>query len=121
MLIFFIILMIIGKIGITHIIVDGKIFEGLRKWVKSKSEFAGEAVSCHQCCGTYVGLLTFWIIYALIKSHIPFNTPAIVTVPFMTLIYGGLISILSVFARSILDWITLSINIPSDWGNNDGK
>lgn len=41
--------------GMSSIIVWGTIFEKQREWIKSKSKFFGDLVSCTLCTSTWVG------------------------------------------------------------------
>lgn len=41
--------------GMTSILVWGAIFEKQRVWVKSKSKFFGDLISCTLCTSTWVG------------------------------------------------------------------
>ena len=41
--------------GLTSIIVWGSIFEKPREWIKKKSDFLGELLSCTLCTATWVG------------------------------------------------------------------
>jgi hypothetical protein len=41
--------------GMTSILVWGSIFESLRVWIKSKSKFFGDLISCTLCTATWVG------------------------------------------------------------------
>ena len=61
-----IILFCLGVIGITHIIVDSKLFEGIRNWFekdfaeiasKNAYDWINSVIRCYQCCGFWVGLL----------------------------------------------------------------
>jgi hypothetical protein len=51
----------LGSIGMTHIIVDGAIFEHPRKWIRSKfpngNHFVRKIIGCYQCTGFWVGML----------------------------------------------------------------
>jgi len=38
------------------LIVDSKIFSGVRNFLGSKSAFIGEMINCAQCCGFWVGV-----------------------------------------------------------------
>jgi hypothetical protein len=42
-------------IGITTIIVDGKIFQWLRAWIRLRSTFWYEFITCYLCLGFWVG------------------------------------------------------------------
>lgn len=41
--------------GMTSILVWGSIFENQRQWIKSKSKFFGDLISCTLCTSTWVG------------------------------------------------------------------
>jgi ABC-type Co2+ transport system permease subunit len=41
--------------GMTSILVWGSIFENQRQWIKSKSKFLGDLISCTLCTSTWVG------------------------------------------------------------------
>ena len=41
--------------GMTSILVWGSIFESTRQWIKSKSKFFGDLISCTLCTSTWVG------------------------------------------------------------------
>lgn len=41
--------------GMTSILVWGSIFENFRVWLKSKSKFFGDLISCTLCTSTWVG------------------------------------------------------------------
>ena len=88
------ILFILGSIGITHIIVDSKIFLPLREWFKSKDNWfcnkVYEVLTCHQCGGCWVGALFGWLVFGSLLS-IP--------------LCAGATSILSMFVAMLLDLI----------------
>ena len=46
---------IIAAYGMTSILVWGSIFESTREWIKNKSKFFGDLISCTLCTGTWVG------------------------------------------------------------------
>lgn len=41
--------------GMTSILVWGSIFESTREWIKRKSKFFGDLISCTLCTSTWVG------------------------------------------------------------------
>jgi hypothetical protein len=41
--------------GMTTILVYGSIFENVRTWIKAKSKFFGDLISCMLCTSTWVG------------------------------------------------------------------
>lgn len=43
--------------GMTSIIVWGSIFEKVRVWIKSRSQFFGELIGCTLCTSTWVGFI----------------------------------------------------------------
>lgn len=43
--------------GMTSIIVWGSIFESIREYIKIKSKFLGDLISCTLCTGTWVGFI----------------------------------------------------------------
>jgi hypothetical protein len=47
---------VFASYGMTTILVYGKIFEGARTFIKSKSNFFGELISCVLCTSTWVGV-----------------------------------------------------------------
>ena len=50
-------LLLLSAIGLTLILKWGYIFNIPRKWLKSKSEFFRELLSCSQCLGFWSGFL----------------------------------------------------------------
>ena len=50
------ILFILAVIGMSHVIVDGTIFEKLRSYLKNNSPFLCQLVECYQCTGWWCGL-----------------------------------------------------------------
>ena len=47
--------------GLTHILVQGKIFDNARNWLIVKSSFLEGILTCHQCCGFWVGMVLYFI------------------------------------------------------------
>lgn len=45
--------------GLTNIVVSGKIFSPLRKWLDINYPKIGELFHCHMCFGFYAGILIF--------------------------------------------------------------
>ncbi len=50
--------------SISFTVTETKLFEGLRSWVKKKSSFLGELVSCGYCFG-------HWIAFVLVAIYRP--------------------------------------------------
>jgi len=57
---------VLSSIGMTHLIVDGSIFEGLRSFIRNTSvkinlEHLGRIVDCHLCAGTWCGFFMGYV------------------------------------------------------------
>lgn len=78
---------IAGLIGLTIIITSGSIFENFRTFIESYSDILGKLVNCPMCTGFWVGF-----IYGLYLS------------PPSSLLFGGLISLLSWIIYSVTDY-----------------
>lgn len=68
-----IILLILTSVGITNIVVDSTLFEGVRNFIHGRSEFFGKMINCSMCSGFWVGLLlSLWleipILFAFVAS-----------------------------------------------------
>lgn len=63
-------LFIFASIGLTHIIVDGKIFEPLRNFVKKycPQKFY-DLITCPQCLGLYMGFICGWLCFTQIDLY----------------------------------------------------
>lgn len=52
------ILFLLATIGMTHIVVHGSIFEGVRNWLEKKlPSKIYEVFTCYQCSGTWCGFI----------------------------------------------------------------
>ena len=69
--------------GFTHILVKGKIFDGPRDWLIVKSQFLEGILTCHQCCGFWVGM----VVYSFLN-----NPPDYFILPINFILYGFLSS-----------------------------
>ena len=47
--------------GMTSILVWGSIFQGTREFIKRKSKFLGELISCTLCTSTWVGFFLSFV------------------------------------------------------------
>jgi hypothetical protein len=55
---------IFASIGASHIVIEGKIFERPRNWLKSVlPSWLYTVFECYQCCGTYLGLICGWLVF----------------------------------------------------------
>lgn len=72
-----VIIFILASIGMTHIIVDGTIFDGVRGWLKKKlSEKVYSLFECYQCAGFWCGMVAG---YFTIAIFMPFWTQVFIT------------------------------------------
>jgi hypothetical protein len=51
--------------GFTHILVAGSIFETPRNWLIVRSKFLQGVLTCHQCCGFWVGMILYFFTTSL--------------------------------------------------------
>lgn len=54
--------------GITSILVWGSIFESFREWLKRKSKFFGDLISCTLCTSTWVGFFMSIFMFGLTET-----------------------------------------------------
>lgn len=107
----------LGMIGITLIIVDSKLMLPVRNGIKeSKIKFLGhelyDMVTCHQCCGFWVGFLCWPSVLPFI--HVDWTLLSILSIPVIAIMSGAAMSYLAMLARAIIDWLTLNIQIPPE-------
>ena len=86
---------IIAAYGMTSIIVWGSIFESTREWIKSKSKFFGDLVSCTLCTSTWVGFFMSLFLGSLSTQY--FNT-----VWFINLFFDGMVTAGGVWALNAI-------------------
>jgi len=98
---------ILSTIGLTHLIVDGSIFEGLRAFIRSTSsrlkvEHLGRIVDCHLCAGTWCG---FFMGYVWISKD-----------PVEVFACGCAGAFLANFGASVINWLEAAtiVNLPQD-------
>lgn len=58
--------------GMTSILVWGSIFESTREWIKKKSTFFGDLISCTLCTSTWVGFFMSLVLGSMSENL--FNT-----------------------------------------------
>jgi len=58
----------IAAYGMTSILVWGSIFESARNWIKRKSKFFGDLISCTLCTSTWVGFLMS-LVFGGLSNH----------------------------------------------------
>jgi hypothetical protein len=75
--------------GMTSIIVWGSIFENFRNWIKRKSKFFGDLISCTLCTSTWIGFFMSFLLGSI--SSVYFETYAIVNVFFDGMFTAGIV------------------------------
>ncbi len=75
--------------GMTSIIVWGSIFENVRNWIKVKSKFFGDLISCTLCTSTWIGFFMSFLLGSI--SSVYFDTYAIVNVFFDGMFTAGIV------------------------------
>jgi len=73
--------------GMSSILVWGSIFENFRTWLKSKSTFFGDLISCMLCTSTWVGFFMSFFLGSI--SRIFFDTFLIVNIFFDGMFTAG--------------------------------
>jgi len=100
------IVFLLMTIGMTHIIIDGSIFNTPRNWIFSKNiKWLNELLSCYMCVSTHVSW--FLCIFVWNPLSLPWYQSIIVCA------FAG--SFASVLGASLINFL----NIP--YGQNDGK
>lgn len=52
------VLFVLASIGMTHIIIDGSIFQPFRNWIKQNlPEKISKLFECYMCCGFWCGMI----------------------------------------------------------------
>jgi hypothetical protein len=86
---------IIAAYGMTSIIVWGSIFESTREWIKSKSKFFGDLVSCTLCTSTWVGFFMSLFLGSLSTQYFD-------TIWFINLFFDGMVTAGGVWALNAI-------------------
>ena len=79
----------------TSILVWGSIFESTRVWIKSKSKFFGDLISCTLCTGTWVGFFMSLFLGSISTQY--FNT-----IWFINLFFDGMLTAGGVWALNAI-------------------
>ena len=79
----------------TSILVWGAIFESTRVWIKSKSKFFGDLISCTLCTSTWVGFFMSLFLGSISTQY--FNT-----VWFINLFFDGMLTAGGVWALNAI-------------------
>jgi hypothetical protein len=75
--------------GMTSILVWGSIFESTREFIKKKSKFFGDLISCTLCTSTWVGFFMSIVLDGLTSSF--FDTFYLVGVFFDGMLTAGMV------------------------------
>ena len=86
---------IIAAYGMTSILVWGAIFESTRVWIKSKSKFFGDLISCTLCTSTWVGFFMSLFLGSISAQY--FNT-----IWFINLFFDGMLTAGGVWALNAI-------------------
>ena len=86
---------IIAAYGMTSILVWGAIFESTRVWIKSKSKFFGDLISCTLCTSTWVGFFMSLFLGSISVQY--FNT-----IWFINLFFDGMLTAGGVWALNAI-------------------
>jgi hypothetical protein len=59
-----VILFIVSSIGLTHILIDGSIFEPLRNFViKYLPKYISSGFTCYMCLGFWMSMVCAWLVF----------------------------------------------------------
>lgn len=86
---------IIAAYGMTSILVWGSIFESTREWIKNKSKFFGDLISCTLCTGTWVGFFMSLFLGSISTQYFD-------TIWFVNLFFDGMLTAGGVWALNAI-------------------
>lgn len=79
----------------TSILVWGAIFESTRVWIKSKSKFFGDLISCTLCTSTWVGFFMSLFLGSISTQYFD-------TIWFINLFFDGMLTAGGVWALNAI-------------------
>jgi hypothetical protein len=82
---------VLAAYGMSTILVYGSIFDIQRSWIKRKSKFFGDLISCMLCTPTWVGFFMSLVLGGLTNHY--FNVPW-----YISLFFDGMFTAGSVWA-----------------------
>jgi general stress protein CsbA len=89
---------IIAAYGMTSILVWGSIFESTREWIKRKSKFFGDLISCTLCTSTWVGFFMSLFLGSISTQYFD-------TIWIINLFFDGMLTAGGVWAiNAIVEW-----------------
>ncbi len=84
--------------GMTSILVWGSIFESTREWIKRKSKFFGDLISCTLCTSTWVGFFMSLFLGSISTQYFD-------TIWIINLFFDGMLTAGGVWAiNAIVEW-----------------
>jgi hypothetical protein len=86
---------IIAAYGMTSILVWGSIFESTREWIKNKSKFFGDLISCTLCTSTWVGFFMSLFLGSISTQYFD-------TIWFINLFFDGMLTAGGVWALNAI-------------------
>lgn len=86
---------IIAAYGMTSILVWGSIFESTREWIKNKSKFFGDLISCTLCTSTWVGFFMSLFLGSISTKYFD-------TIWFINLFFDGMLTAGGVWALNAI-------------------
>ncbi len=88
----------IAGYGLTSILVWGSIFESTREWIKRKSKFFGDLISCTLCTSTWVGFFMSLFLGSISTQYFD-------TIWIINLFFDGMLTAGGVWAiNAIVEW-----------------
>ena len=88
---------ILAAYGMSQILVFGGIFDTPRDWIKEKSTFFGDLISCMMCTSTWVGFFFSLVFYS--------PTLPMVVIPYTNIFFDGMLASGSVWAiNAMVEW-----------------
>lgn len=86
---------ILSAYGMTNILVWGSIFENQREWIKKRSKFFGDLISCTLCTSTWVGFFMSLTLGSLSVNYFE-------TIWILHLFFDGMVSAGGVWALNAI-------------------
>ncbi len=119
-------ILIMGSVGMAHIIVDSKIMSSWRKKMEDSDwiiplidKKVGEMVNCHQCMGFWTGILGSILMTPYFDLQ--WTLFAVLYYPALIFLVGCATSLLSVMSVSLIGWLNFSISIPLEDFNEEDE
>lgn len=92
-------LFLFASVGISNIIVNSYIFEGLRETILLKNDFFGKMINCMLCTGFWIGII-LWTANPIIFSQFGILAP---------IAAGAISSLASSFYDIVTDYLIVEV------------